>query len=95
MGTKEARRGIFCRASWGMDYHHVLRDKLQQLADYIQELEVQFSYEIMVDTGELSDAAVAERAGIGFSGKNTLIITEEFGSWVYLGEMITNMPFIP
>src|SRR5690625_3649503 len=49
----------------------------------------------MVDTGELSDKAVAERAGIGFSGKNTLIITPEFGSFVYLGEMITNIPFIP
>ncbi len=49
----------------------------------------------MVDTGELSDRAVAERAGIGFSGKNTMIITEEFGSFVYLGEMITNIPFVP
>lgn len=49
----------------------------------------------MVDTGELSDRAVAERAGIGFSGKNTSIITEEFGSYVYLGELITNIPFIP
>src|SRR5690625_7256854 len=49
----------------------------------------------MVDTGELSDGAVAERAGIGFNGKNTLIITPEFGSYVYLGELITNIPFIP
>src|SRR5699024_12233936 len=50
---------------------------------------------IMVDTGELSDRAVAERAGIGFSGKNTAIITPEFGSFVYLGELITNIPFPP
>lgn len=49
----------------------------------------------MVDTGELSDRAVAERAGIGFSGKNTAIITPEFGSYVYLGELITNVPFVP
>ena len=49
----------------------------------------------MVDTGELSDRAVAERAGIGFSGKNTLIITPEYGSFVYLGELITNIPFVP
>lgn len=89
------RRGIFCRASWGKDYHHVLRDRLNKLAEYIQAKEPQFSYKIMVDTGELSDRAVAERAGIGFSGKNTLLITKEYGSFVYLGEMITNIPFFP
>jgi epoxyqueuosine reductase len=49
----------------------------------------------MVDTGELSDRDVAERAGIGWSGKNCSIITPEFGSFVYLGEMITNIPFEP
>ena len=48
-----------------------------------------------MDTGALSDRAVAERAGIGWSGKNCAIITPEFGSWVYLGEMITNIPFEP
>ena len=49
----------------------------------------------MVDTGELSYRAVSERAGIGWSGKNCSIITPEFGSYVYLGEMITNVPFPP
>lgn len=93
--TKENRRGIFCRASWGVDYHIVLLERLEKLAAYIQSKEPQFEYKIMVDTGELSDRAVAERAGIGFSGKNTMIITEEFGSFVYLGEMITNIPFVP
>ena len=49
----------------------------------------------MVDTGALVDRAVAERAGIGWSGKNCSIITPEFGSYVYLGELITNIPFAP
>ena len=92
---KGERRGIFCRASWGTDYHVVLRDKLEQLHRFIEEKHPEFRSRIMVDTGELNDGAVAERAGIGFSGKNTLLITEEYGSWVYLGEMITNIPFIP
>src|SRR5699024_207975 len=92
---KGERRGIFCRASWGEDYHHVLRRRLQKLADFIQEKSAAFDYKIMVDTGELNDAAVAERAGVGFPGKNTLLITQEYGSWVYLGEMITNLPFVP
>ena len=94
-GTKEERRGIFARASWGIDYHVVLRERLEKLSAFIKEKVPDANNKIMVDTGELSDRAVAERAGIGFSGKNTSIITEEFGSFVYLGEMITNIPFIP
>ncbi|MHA6251591.1 tRNA epoxyqueuosine(34) reductase QueG [Oceanobacillus sp. CAU 1775] len=93
--TKEERRGIFARASWGTDYHVVLRERLEKLSEFINEKVPDANNKIMVDTGELSDRAVAERAGIGFSGKNTSIITEEFGSFVYLGEMLTNIPFIP
>ncbi|WP_429842571.1 tRNA epoxyqueuosine(34) reductase QueG [Brevibacillus sp. FIR094] len=87
-----AYRGILCRAAWGTDYHHVLRDKLDKLTRFIIELEPGARIESMVDTGALSDRAVAERAGIGFAGKNCAIITPEFGSWVYLGELVTNLP---
>ncbi|MGG0454432.1 tRNA epoxyqueuosine(34) reductase QueG [Priestia megaterium] len=93
--TKEDRRGIFCRASWGQDYHTVLRDRLQKLETFIKEKVPVAILQSMVDTGELSDRAVAERAGIGWSGKNCAIITPEFGSYVYLGEMITDIPFPP
>ncbi|MFP3121709.1 tRNA epoxyqueuosine(34) reductase QueG [Ectobacillus funiculus] len=89
------RRGIFCRASWGQDYHAVLRDRLQKLEQFLQERVPNVQVKSMVDTGELSDRAVAERAGIGWSGKNCAIITPEFGSYVYLGEMLTNLPFSP
>ncbi|SFI97444.1 tRNA epoxyqueuosine(34) reductase QueG [Brevibacillus centrosporus] len=87
-----AYRGILCRAAWGTDYHHVLRDKLAKLSAFITELEPGVKIEPMVDTGALSDRAVAERAGLGFVGKNCALITEEFGSWVYLGELVTNLP---
>ncbi|MCF8891158.1 MULTISPECIES: tRNA epoxyqueuosine(34) reductase QueG [Priestia] len=93
--TKEDRRGIFCRASWGQDYHTVLRDRLQKLETFIKEKVPAAILQSMIDTGELSDRAVAERAGIGWSGKNCAIITPEFGSYVYLGEMITDIPFPP
>ena len=92
---KGERRGIFCRASWGTDYHVLLREKLQLLEAFLKEKVPSALTKSMVDTGELSDRAVAERAGIGWSGKNTSIITPEFGSYVYLGEMITNLPFEP
>lgn len=93
--TKSDRRGIFCRASWGEDYHFILRDRLDKLSNFLKEKNPDIQMKSMVDTGELSDRAVAERAGIGFSGKNCAIITPEFGSYVYLGEMITNIPFPP
>lgn len=92
---KGERRGLFCRASWGEDYHTVLKSALMELEAFILTLVPEAKLKSMVDTGELSDRAVAERAGIGWSGKNTMIITPEFGSYVYLGEMITNIPFEP
>ncbi len=94
-GTKGDRRGIFARASWGIDYHIALRERLDKLGEYIKARVPDAIIKSMVDTGELSDRAVAERAGVGFSGKNTSIITKEHGSFVYLGEMLTNIPFIP
>ncbi|HEO8422639.1 TPA: tRNA epoxyqueuosine(34) reductase QueG [Yersinia enterocolitica] len=95
VSKKGERRGIFCRASWGTDYHIVLKDRLQKLEDYIKERIPDALCKSMVDTGELVDRAVAQRAGIGWSGKNCAIITPEFGSYVYLGEMITNLPLEP
>jgi epoxyqueuosine reductase len=94
-GKKGMRRGMFARASWGQDYHHILRERLQKLEAFILSKLPEARLKSMVDTGELSDRAVAERAGIGWSGKNCAIITPEFGSYVYLGEMITNIPFPP
>ncbi|WP_232698808.1 tRNA epoxyqueuosine(34) reductase QueG [Brevibacillus daliensis] len=90
-----AYRGIMARSAWGLDYHHILREKLQQLATFIQEQEPLAKVESMVDTGALSDRAVAERAGLGWIGKNTSLITPEFGSYVYLGELITTLPLPP
>ncbi|WP_341201377.1 tRNA epoxyqueuosine(34) reductase QueG [Planomicrobium okeanokoites] len=92
-GTKGARRGIFSRSSWGKDYHAALRERLTLLEAFIASHYPDARMRSIVDTGELSDRAVAERAGIGWSAKNTNIITPEFGSYVYLGEMITNIPF--
>lgn len=92
--TSGSYRGVFCRASWGTDYHQVLKQKLDGLAEYLHSLMPNATIQSMVDTGALSDRAVAQRAGIGWSGKNTSIITEEFGSWVYLGEMLVDV-YIP
>lgn len=95
VGKKGSRRGIFARTSWGIDYHVAVRERLELMEEWLKTNVPNVRIKSMVDTGELVDRAVAERAGIGWSGKNCSIITPEFGSYVYLGEMITNIPFIP
>lgn len=88
-----AYRGILSRSAWGTDYHHVLRNRLERIEQWITERVPGARTASMVDTGALVDRAVAERAGIGWVGKNCSVITPEWGSWVYLGELITNVPF--
>jgi len=88
-------RGLFARASWGVDYHDILRSKMNQLIEKIKERTETHDFKPMVDTGELIDVAVAQRAGLGFIGRNGLLITEEFGSYVYLGEILTDLEMEP
>ncbi|MBP2001699.1 epoxyqueuosine reductase [Paenibacillus shirakamiensis] len=90
-----SNRGIMARSAWGKDYHSVLRDALDQLMNFIKVRVPEARMESMVDTGVLNDRAVAQRAGIGFAGKNCMIISPTYGSWIYLGEIITNIPFSP
>ncbi len=89
------RRGKITPNSWGLDYHYILQDKLERLARGIEELTADFEYKGMVDTGALVDTAVARRAGIGFIGKNGLVISKEYGSYMFLGELITNLELEP
>ncbi|MGT2787049.1 tRNA epoxyqueuosine(34) reductase QueG, partial [Streptococcus loxodontisalivarius] len=91
----EFKRGKITPNSWGLDYHYVLQDKLKRLAEAIEDLTDDFEYKGMVDTGALVDTAVARRAGIGFIGKNGLVISKEFGSYMFLGELITNLEIEP
>ncbi len=89
------KRGKISPNSWGLDYHYVMQDKLERLAHGIEELTANFEYKGMVDTGALVDTAVARRAGIGFIGKNGLVISKEYGSYMFLGELITNLEIEP
>src|SRR5690625_6393141 len=56
--TKSDRRGIFCRASWGIDYHVVMRDRLEKLTTFIREQLTEMESRLLVDTGELSDREI-------------------------------------
>ncbi len=92
---------ISCYA-WGDDYHEVIKARLEQLAAYLKALPPEQSgleqgaeTRLFVDTGRMVDRAVAERAGLGWYGKNTNILTHGWGSWVFLSEMVTNLPLEP
>ena len=89
------RRGILARSAWGEDYHQALRRRMANLSEWILERVRDAKLLSMVDTGALSDRAVAERAGIGWSGKNCSVLSPELGSWMYLGEIITSLPLPP
>lgn len=89
------RRGMFARSSWGMDYHSLLRKRLQLLEAFIKSRVPEAECLSMVDTGVLSDRAVAERAGLGYAAKNGFILNKELGTWTYLGELLTSIKLPP
>ncbi|MDE5977854.1 MAG: tRNA epoxyqueuosine(34) reductase QueG [Turicibacter sp.] len=83
----------FSRSSWGIDYHELVGEKLNLLEEWLREAIPDIDVIRSVDTGVFNDRAVALRCGIGFSGKNSSIINETFGSYIYLGELLVSYEF--
>ena len=88
--------GRMARYAWGDDYHDVLKRKLRDLAEGLPGLaDRPVRTRIFVDDGPMNDRAAAERAGVGWFGKNTNILTPSHGSWVFLGQVITDLELQP
>jgi len=87
--------GKVSRYAWGDDYHDVLKTKLESLLSWIREQEPQASGKICVDIQPTLDKAWAVRAGLGWLGKHTNVITPDYGSWVFLGELLLNLELEP
>lgn len=83
--------GKISRYAWGDDYHDVLSSKLKSLLSWIQEQFPEAQGKVCVDIQPMMDKAWAQRAGLGWIGKHTNLITPEYGSWVFLGELILNI----
>ncbi len=79
------------RYAWGEDYHRVLGQKLKVLQDLIHQLVPQAETVASVDVGPIMEKPWAQRAGIGWIGKNANLLTRQLGSWVFLGEIITTL----
>ncbi|MGH7178339.1 MAG: tRNA epoxyqueuosine(34) reductase QueG, partial [Tepidisphaeraceae bacterium] len=77
------------------DYHEVITPRLHKLADWIRQVAPESQTKVAVDTAPVMEKELAARAGIGWLGKNTCIINERVGSWVFLGEVITTLDLPP
>ena len=88
--------GRVARYAWGDDYHDVIKAKLRRLASDLTDLAGRaVRTRIFVDDGPMNDRAAAERAGIGWFGKNTNILTQSHGSWVFLSQVVTDLELEP
>ncbi len=83
------------RYGWGRDYHKVLHKKLKALSNWLQAQADGVQARYYADTGPLQDKVWAQQAGIGWIAKNGNVITREYGSWVFLGEVLTNLDLTP
>ena len=83
--------GKVSRYAWGDDYHEVVGDKLHQLLSWIKEQWPDAEGKVCVDIQPAMDKAWAARAGLGWIGKHTNLITEEYGSWIFIGELLLNL----
>jgi epoxyqueuosine reductase len=89
-------RGRVARYAWGRDYHKELGARLKQFCADLRSLcPPDVRLKTFVDTGRIVDRAVAQRAGLGWYGKNANLLTHQFGSWVFLAEVLTNLPLPP
>jgi epoxyqueuosine reductase len=83
--------GKVSRYAWGDDYHDVVKTKLTSLLSWIREQQPQAEGKICVDIQPAMDKAWAVRAGLGWLGKHSNVITPEYGSWVFIGELLLNL----
>jgi epoxyqueuosine reductase len=84
-------KGKVSRYAWGDDYHDVLKEKLRELFAFIQTIDETVEGKICVDTAPIMDKAWAARAGLGWIGKHSNLITKEYGSWVFIGEILLSV----
>jgi epoxyqueuosine reductase len=93
--TPHPRALKISRYAWGTDYHEIIPPMLRRLLDEIKVLAPGTEGRYYTDTGPLLEKAIAERAGVGWIGKHTNVITREVGSWVFLAEIILDIELEP
>ena len=90
--SSDGERAAIARYARGRDYHKVLRDRLQKLCERIGAEVGEFGFRVFTDSAPVMEVELASRAGIGWRGKHTLLISRDAGSWFFLGEIYTDLP---
>ncbi|HKM36391.1 MAG TPA: tRNA epoxyqueuosine(34) reductase QueG [Thiopseudomonas sp.] len=88
----QAEQAYISRYALGRDYHKLIRKRLQQLAEKITAEIGPFGYRAFVDSAPVMEKPLASKAGLGWMGKNTLILNRKAGSWFFLGELLIDLP---
>jgi epoxyqueuosine reductase len=88
----EQDKAYISRYALGRDYHKVMRRRLRELADRIQAAVGEFAYRAFTDSAPVMEVALAQKAGLGWRGKHTLLINRRGGSYFFLGEIYTDLP---
>jgi epoxyqueuosine reductase len=93
--SQDPQHGKISRYAWGRDYHRVLHQRLKALAQWLERSDPEAPEPVQVryyaDTGPIQDKFWAQQAGLGWVAKNGNLITRQYGSWVFLGEILTNL----
>jgi epoxyqueuosine reductase len=89
----EPSEAVVAMYARGRDYHKVLRQRLQSLADVIEKKIGPFGYRVFVDSGPVMEVELANKSGLGWRGKHTLLLNREAGSMFFLGEILVDVPF--
>jgi len=91
--TGDTDSGKVSRYAWGKDYHLIIWEKLDKFSEELKKLDAAVEVASYVDTGPVMDKVWARRAGLGWIGKHTNLITKEIGSWIFLATVIINRDF--
>ncbi len=88
----QSEKAFISRYALGRDYHKVLRQRMQKLCEQIENEIGRFGYRVFTDSAPVLEVELAEKAGLGWRGKHTLLLNREAGSWFFLGEIYTDLP---
>lgn len=93
---RDTPRGWISRYAWGHDYHDALKAKLEELLSWMRgEMDCEFQARAYVDTGPVLERVAAKQAGLGWLAKNTCLINQQMGSWLFLGVILTDLDLAP
>ncbi|MEZ5536721.1 MAG: tRNA epoxyqueuosine(34) reductase QueG [Thiolinea sp.] len=92
MVLNQPELGYVSRYALGRDYHKVVKKRLEQLAALLREAVGEFGYRVFTDSAPVLEKPIAVKAGLGWMGKHTNVLSRDAGSWFFLGEIYTDLP---